>query len=236
MRRNSASRYAPCGRALSCPLGDSGAGLWEGGMLSNGARSKAPSLPESSAVELERLSFRPAARLFWSSPTTRPWTCNLFFFWKGQTRNMREFKAVLLKTSTLSCRSMSDIKPQSDAGTCNLTLSPFYVRIRDRKRGCNHRAVSLAPEHSSTVLPVFSGPVSVNKLWLHRLEKAFICLECILVPGCRGKKWLQHKASNKYLRSQASADNKPDWINSIEIALRLFPGKINTYRSYIGMI
>lgn len=70
--------------------------------------------------------------------------------------------------------------------------------------------------------------VTVNKLLPHWLEKGLYLLGMHYSPPCRGKKWLRHNASNKYLRSQASADNKPDWVNSIEIALRHFPGQINT--------
>lgn len=78
--------------------------------------------------------------------------------------------------------------------------------------------------------------LAVNKLPPHRLEKG------LYLPGVRsrprrtGGKWLRHNATNKYLRSQASADNKPDWINSGQISLHLFPSKINTCSGYIGMI
>lgn len=149
------------------------------------------------------------------------------------------FKA-LLKTPTLVCRSLSSIKVPSDTWTYNLFMNAFHVHIHDRKRGCNHTAVSLVLEHgfSATMLSVFSGPVfgGSKQITASPVREGLYLLGMHSGPWCRSKKWLQHKASNKYLRSQASADNKPDWINSIEIALRLFPGKINTYRSYIWMI
>lgn len=156
---------------------------------------------------------------------------------------------------------MSNIKLWSDTAPCNFNrVLPYesIIRLSDFKMGIE--AIIIAPCLNSSA---FEHSLENFKLELNSLSQLY-CVDCIYSSGpvfggskqitgspvrkglyllgmhyspwCRGRKWLRHNASNKYLRSQASADNKPDWINSIEISLLLFPGKINTYRSYIGMI
>lgn len=135
-------------------------------------------------------------------------------FWKGQARNMQEFKAprVEKKIVLLLGENMSNIKLESDTAPCNFNRvlpCESIIRLSDFKMGietiiipqCWNSSVlntvwkiskwNLIHCLSFSVLTVFTVValclVAVNKLQAHRLEKAFICLACIIVPGAEAE-------------------------------------------------